>query len=367
MADLLEHHAPLSGEPLGERMAALQKAAIWGIQHPADLSQIAHLHLDFWLHFQPLKISPHTFVYKTGAASAPYIALTINESGLFYQDVSEGIESPAAEPDTQLFSEFWFYGPNRPIPDLALRQKLVERMKTAFDDPGCPAATAHFELFEYPKTSAEGLRWEEGNHHRTDFIEVSGIGIEMGYWTWRDPPGKPGFLSFEQFLHLPPQALGWISPHIRARIEQYLGKTLKSGAAEAPGSTPKTLTSRDKMELAESLLQKDPSAEAGADALIALLAYEAESDYWRGYVFNRLAKLRDNPRVQHFILECLQGDSEIRFKKAVDVLSAWGFLFGDTLLANRNLILRLNWDDACAHDPDFREALEQVSKIVLRQ
>ena len=119
------------------------------------------------------------------------------------------------------------------------------------------------------------------------------------------------------------------------------------------------------MDLAEALLQ-DPNSEEGAEALIALLVYETESDYWRNYVFNRMFKLRDNKRIQQFVLECLDGDNEIWFKKAADVLSAWGFFYGDTLLADRNLLLRLNWDDATANDPDFRDALAKTQKIVLK-
>lgn len=97
--------------------------------------------------------------------------------------------------------------------------------------------------------------------------------------------------------------------------------------------------------------------------MLALLEYEAEDSYWRNFVFNYCGKLRGNKRVQNFIVECLQGDNEVPFKKAVDVLSMWG-IYGDNAFQNRALLLQLNWEDATANDPNFREALEVVLKNI---
>ncbi len=363
MADILNSHAPLDGEPIADRMEAVQKAVNWATENPTMLSETAHLHLDFWRHFRTDNIREQTFVYKLHDRDTSYTELTMNESGIFYQGRAHEHSPWVPVVKEQLFSEFWLYGPKEPIPDFWLRTKVLERVRRGFVKEDCLAATSHFDLFEYPKKSLEGLYWEEGNHVRTDFIRVSSGGIEMGYWTFRDPPGEPGLLSFENFLHLPPEALPWISPVVRAKIEHYLEKTSTFGPPQPP--QPVAPTPGEKMDMAEGLLQ-NPHSDEGVRALIALLEYETESDYWRNYVFNRLFKLRDNPGVQRFVLDCLEGDNEVWFKKAVDVLSAWGFFYGDTLLADRALLLRLNWDDATAHDPDFRSALEKTRSIVLK-
>jgi hypothetical protein len=366
MVDILNSHAPLDGEPLADRMAAVHKAVDWALKNPTEISsETARLQLDFWRYFQAQNIPEQIFVYKLHDGDGEYMELTMNATGLFYQGQTHKHSAWAPIVKEQLFSEFWFYGPKEPIPDLLLRKKVLERVKQGFANEDCMAVTAHFELFEYPQKSLEGLYWEEGDHVRTDFIRVSDVSIETGYWTFRDPPGDPGLLSFENFLHLPPEALSWISAEIRNKIEGYLEKTSKFGHPKPPQAAPKARTPREKMDLAEALLQ-NPNSDEGAEALIALLEYETESDYWRNYVFNRLSKLRDNPRVQRFVLDCLEGDNALWFKKAVDVLSAWGFFYGDALLADRTLLLCLNWDDATANDPDFRSALGRVQKIVLR-
>ena len=146
MSDLLESHAPLQGADLSERMAALRKAVAWAAEHPdAPLSDTGRLHLDFWIHFRPENVSPHTFIYKTGDGDAPTFEVTLNGSGIFYREISQAGADSAQE--EQLFSEFWFYGPECPMPDLAVRHRVVHRMKKAFADPDCLAARMHFELF----------------------------------------------------------------------------------------------------------------------------------------------------------------------------------------------------------------------------
>lgn len=199
---------------------------------------------------------------------------------------------------------------------------------------------------------------------RTDFISVRSNGIETGCSTWRDTQPAISFISFERFLHEPPGPHSIFKPEIRAKIEQFLGRksAFKRSKVEVP-EAPKPPTPREKMDLADALLKANPLAENGAEALLALLEYEAEDSYWRNFVFNYCGKLRGNKRVQNFIVECLQGDNEVHFKKAADVLSMWG-IYGDKAFQNRALLLQLNWDDATANDPNFREALEVVLKNI---
>ncbi len=359
--ELLETFDPLPGEPLAERNAALVRAAQLAAQNPGELSETARLHLDFWENFRPEKISEHTFIYE---AEYPF-ELTVNNSGLYYKDVSGRYYYPPGSVNEQIFSDFWFFGPAWPIPDLSLRTRAVGIIKSAFADAGCPAAQAHFELFAYPVEAPSGLSWEEGDHVRRDFVDVRRFGIEMGYITWRDAQPGISYLSFENLLNVPPPHHSWITPEMRTAMEQYIGKISVFALLRPAPAPPAPPSPREKMDRSEALLRQQPESEEGASLLISLLEYEAETDYWRNYVFNRCMHLRDNHTVQQFIAERLRGDNEIHFKKSVDVLTGWG-IYGDKDLVDRDLLLALNWEDATANDPGFQEALEKVMRIVLR-
>ncbi len=367
LQELLETPDPLSGLPLVERNASLRKAAEILGEQSNDLSETARLQVDFWKNFQPENISERTYLYPSTADSSKRWELTINKLGLLYKDITGEYYYPPGHVSEQLFSDFWFYGPLQPVPELSMREKIVGLIRDAFLSPEGPAAGAHFELFEYPELSDSSLYWEEGDHKRNDFIAVRSNGIESGYSTWRDTQPMVGFISFERFLHEPPHPYTSFTPEIRAKIEQFLGRKSafnRSSKEDAP-EPPKPPTPREKMDLAETMLKADSNSEKGAEILISLLEYEAEESYWRNYVFNYCFKLRGNKKVENFILDCLQGDNEIHFKKAVDVLQMWGF-YGDKYLQDRALLLQLNWEDATANDPEFRGAIEQIIRIVCK-
>lgn len=363
LADVLESPNPFFGEPLAERNAAIKKVVERSGQIPGELSETARLHLDFWKNFRPQKISSFQPNYPFELDSSSRFELTINDAGLFFKDVSNRYGNGPIPASEQLFSDFWFYGPYEPIPDLMLRKKMIDLLQNAFSSRSCPSAQAHFELFEYPKKSPEGLHWTEGNYVRSDYLTVRNFGIEMGHTTFRDGPSGPGFLSFERFLNLPPGELRYITPEMREKTEAYLGKTSRHSPPKPAETEPKPLSPREKLDLTESLL-KDPASEEGAELMISLLEYDAQTDYWRNYVFTRCANLRENRRVRAFIAGCLRGDNEMWFKKSRDVLAHWGFFMGDKALADRALLNALNWEDAAANDPDFRAALEKILKII---
>ncbi len=362
--ELLETPNLLSGLPLADRNAALRKAAELVDKNVAALSETAQLQVDFWKNFQPEKISECTFIYPSTEGSTNRWELTINPLGLFYKDLSGEYYYPPGHVSEQLFSDFWFYGPLQPIPELKLREKIVSQLLDAFFNLDGAAAKAHFELFEYPVLTDSSLYWEEGDHKRKDFVAVRSNGIETGYSTWRDTQPMLGFISFERFLHEPPRPQSIFTADIRAKIEQFLGRksAFNRSKNEVP-EAPKPPTPREKMDLADLLLKADPKAENGAEALISLLEFEAEESYWRSFVFNYCFKLRGNKRIENFIVECLRGDNEVHFKKAVDVLQMWG-TYGDKSLQNRTLLQQLNWADATANDPSFRETLEKTIKII---
>lgn len=364
ISELLETPNPLSGLPLVDRNAALRRAAEIADKNVAALSETAQLQVDFWKNFQPEKISECTFIYPSTEGSTNRLELTINPLGLLYKDLSGEYYYPPGHVSEQLFSDFWFYGPLQPIPELKLREKIVSQLRDAFLNPDSPAAKAHFELFEYPALTDSSLYWEEGDHKRKDFVAVRNNGIESGYSTWRDTQPMVGFISFERFLHEPPRLHSIFTAEIRTKIEQFLGRksAFNRSKNEAP-EEPKPPTPREKMDLSELLLKADPNSVKGAETLISLLEYAAEDSYWLNYVFNCSFKLRGNKKIENFIVECLQGDNEIHFKKAVDVLQMWGY-YGDKSFQNRALFQQLNWEDATANDPNFREALEKTIKII---
>lgn len=360
IAELLEAHNPFYGEALDLRITALQHAFETASKTPEEFSETARLHLNFWEHFNPEKIREQDLEFVPIHDSSSRFRLTINKLGLFYAEISgEGTTVPGTVTE-QLLYDFWFFGPLRPIPDLKVRQTLVNILKKALTNPECPAAWAHFELFEYPEMPDSRLHWTEGDHYRTDVIRVGRYGIEISSSNWRDPIPQTGYLSFENFLNAPLNDHALISPPIRASIEAYLGRVSKYNPVQTTEAAPPS--PREKMDNAELLL-KQPDSVEGAEILISLLEYEAEESYWRNYVFNRFFKLRSNKVVQNFVVQCLQGDNETHFKKAVDVLTMWG-VYGDNALTDRILLQSLNWQDACANDPDFRQAFEKVLPII---
>ncbi len=445
--ELLETHDPLPGEPLAERNAAMQQA-IWMAEEMFDeLSEAARLRYDFWKLLMPRRIAEQRFEYTTKVTATYHWELTINELGLFYKDISGKYGSRLGRVSEQLLSDFWFYGPLLPIPDLQIRKQLVATIRNAFVQVGSPASYQHFDLFEYPQQPVSPMHWTFGDYKASDDVIVRDYGIEVSSSNWYDGLAWQSFLSFEHFLTVTPREGSIIKPEIRAEIEKLLTRKATPKRAEdraeqydnaeskrlfmdnggqthyiyldgqgdhykathneeaawraelieqykrrlseedneptlvhiARGlelngvknvgdllfEATKKASPKVKQTLANILAKKfDP--ERGAEVLISLLEYEAETDYWRNYVFNSFFRMRDNPTVQNFLIECLRGDEEIRFKKSVDVLLMWG-IYGDNTLTNKDLLGALNWNDATDNDPNFRTALEKITQLIQKQ
>ncbi|MDX1912649.1 MAG: hypothetical protein SFV22_14245 [Saprospiraceae bacterium] len=366
VAELLETADPFSGEPLADRNEAMQKVVEMAARSPLELSETAQCQLDFWIHFECREMERHTAIFRATVDDNYRWEVTINELGLYYRDISGQYQDTPGAVMEQLFSNFWFYGPLRPLPDLQLREKLVGLLRQCFRQADCLSAQRHFALFEYPQHSLEGLQWEEGDHVRRDYVAVRPFGIELSHTTFRDGWSGTGFISFEKFLHLPPAERPYFSPEIRTKIERHLGRTAVGSPLETAETVPMPPTPREKMDEAEALLQ-NPNSEEGASILISLLEYEAESDYWRNYVFNRFFRLRDNPVVQHFLVECLHGEDDARFAKSRDVLIFWGLHLGEQGLSDREFFKKLNREGSAANDPEYRAALEKVTTIILQK
>ncbi|MDX2249841.1 MAG: hypothetical protein SF052_23860 [Bacteroidia bacterium] len=381
-----------------------------------DLSETARLNYDFWKQLQPNRISEQRFEYTTKVTDTYHWELTINGSGLYYKDVSGEYNPLRGAVSEQLLSDFWFYGPLLPIPDLYIRKQLVAIIRNAFIQAGSPASYKHFDLFEYPTLPISPLQWVFGDHHANDFIIVRDYGIEMGATNWHDGLVYLKYLSFENFLTIPPREDSLITQEIRAEIEALLARKATRKRAEdvlAPNDNAeskrlfmdnggqihyihrdgfgdvykatakeeatwraelidhykrrlleednestllhitqglafngvknvgdllfeaaKTANPKAKQTLAKILVEQF-DAELGAKILISLLEYEAESDYWRNYVFNSFFNMHDSQTVQNFIAQKLRGDNEVHLKKSVDVLRMWE-LKGHKTLSDKN-------------------------------
>ena len=112
---------------------------------------------DFWKQFNPDRIVEQKFQYTTKVTNTYQWELTIDSKGLHYKDISGDYTSQLGALTDQLFSDFWFYGPLLPIPDLSLRKLLVATIRNAFIQAGSPASYKHFELFK-PLLGKWGLR-----------------------------------------------------------------------------------------------------------------------------------------------------------------------------------------------------------------
>ncbi|MEZ4934453.1 MAG: hypothetical protein R2788_20290 [Saprospiraceae bacterium] len=448
--ELLETYNPLAGEPLAVRNEAMKRLLPMAEMVYDELSEAAILRYEFWKQLQPRRIEEHQYKYSVKISQAYQWELTLHAEGLFYKDLTPQFGQTPGKVHEQLFSDFWFYGPLKPLPDLSTRKWLVAHIRNAFLQVG-PVSQKHFQLFEYPNL-IDTPKWEEGGAVSQDYVIMRPFGIEYGRSNWHDGLVYTGFISFERFLADPVAVEHLISPVIRTELLAYLtpkacpppkkettaweerftvqpldpkqlfmesGGNIhnigRDGNLDSYHATPaeealwraeliEKYTERLQLEenetvlrlLAQSLeynsvknisdllyeagknaspkqqqsiaqlLIKEYDIEKGATLLITMLGYEDEESYWRNYVFNRMFRMRDSKTVQHFIVECLKGNDQAHFQKAVDVLQMWGIL-GDKSFTDRDLLGSLNWVDACANDPNFQQALKKAERIIRRE
>ncbi len=439
VSELLTCYEPMSGEPLAVRMLAMQQVMNLAKAMYNELSEDALLRYHFWKQLRPIRIEERKYEYSVTVSKTYRWELTVNSEGLFYKDLTPMYSQIPGQIHEQLFSDFWFFGPKMPIPDLKTRQWVVAQIRNSFLQIG-PVSQKHFQLFEYPKLPIDRF-WEEGDHKSSDFVNLRHFGIEYGCTNWHDGLVYLGFISFERFLADPVVLERIISPDIRAELLEHL--SVKDQVPQREEEDPQKakmkkifmenggmhhhihrehgdsysaspidefiwrrelldeLTQRLKMidhysglnyiatvlryhsvpelealfvaaartsnlkarQAIGQVMSEHFNSEAAAQVTLSLLEYEDESDYWRNYVFNALGRMRNNRAVQRFVIQCLKGDNETHFKKAVEVIQLWG-MKGDNALMDRDLWLSLNWQDACAADPNFTRGLEKVIKII---
>lgn len=470
--ELFETYNPLPGEALNARNQAMRNAVDVAMDMYSDLSETARLRYDFWKQLCSERIEREEFKYSIKITNTYQWTLTINAEGLFYKDISGQFSPRPGMVYEQLFSDFWFYGPLMPLPDLHTRKWIIAKIRNAFIQAGSPASYQHFQCFEYPRFPVSPLQWTDGDAQASDFVTVRDFGIEWGRSNWHDGLVYLNFLSFEHFLNVPLPEHVPITPAMRAEINELINaqmalekvNTARSNDLEQAGglsfsagenysekstialladnaeskrlfmnngglthyiyldgngdrysATPaeeakwraellENYTQRIKVEddgvilthiarnmqlngatnvedlllaaaenappkskqgLAQALVEVFNS-DKGAEILISLLELEVQDSYWRNYVFNCFFRMRNNQKVQAFLIECLQGEKELWFKKSVDVLRMWGH-FGETALTDNNLLNALNWEDATAADPNFRAAFDKVIKIIKKK
>ncbi|MCF8248245.1 MAG: hypothetical protein K9J37_23650 [Saprospiraceae bacterium] len=122
-----------------------------------------------------------------------------------------------------------------------------------------------------------------------------------------------------------------------------------------------TANDRDKQTIA-IVLGRHFDDEDSVNLLVSLLDQEP-ADYWRDFVFNSLFHMFKNPTAKRFIIQCLKGDNEAYFKKAVDVVQMWGY-FGDNKLLDTELLLHLSWADKTANKEGFHNSLQKAISII---
>lgn len=123
-----------------------------------------------------------------------------------------------------------------------------------------------------------------------------------------------------------------------------------------------TANDRDKQTIA-IVLGRLFDDEDSVKLLVSLLELEP-ADYWRTFVFNSFFHLFKNPAAKRFIIECLKGDNEVFFKKAVDVVQMWGY-FGDNKLLDKELLQHLTWEKKQLDGGAYPGAATKVIKIIL--
>lgn len=378
--ELLETYNALSEEPLDERIMLFRQVVPLAQKMYGDLSETARLHCDFWQNLQPWLIESRKYEYTVKISDTYRWELEIGAEGLFFKDIS-GQYGVAGEVRSQLFSDFWFYGPLMPLPDLETRKQVLTQIQNAFERKDAALYNAHFQLIEYP-VYANPPMWEDGYYLVSDFVIMRDFGVDYGRQNFRDGLVSQGFISFEQCLHrsdipewaIPAKVLRDIKNRLRGieepEPEEDFSEKIAEEKQEPVRKTPETETEwlelgaygndRDKQEAAR-VLWENYRNEKSVEILIGLLPNP--DSYWRDYVFNTFAKMPDSEAVRDWILKCLNGDDAIYFRKSVDVLRMWG-LFGNPRLNDESLLRSLNWAEKEMHTVAFREALKKVSSIL---
>jgi hypothetical protein len=160
------------------------------------------------------------FDYTTTITNTYKWQLVVNTEGVHFHDLSGAYYYPEGKIFTQSLSDFWFYGNLMPLPDLALRKRVIDHLAPIFKEKG-----NHFTLFEYPEPPIDQPSWEIGDYNASDYVIIRWFGIEYGSQNWHDGLVFSVFVSFENFLYRPDIEHSLFTPEIKKSIKEYLSNS----------------------------------------------------------------------------------------------------------------------------------------------
>ena len=331
----------------------------------------------------------HRFNYTVKITDTYQWELEINPSGLFYKDVSGLYNQSPDRITSQEISDFWTYGPLLPVPDPDIRKRLLDIIRKDYH----PGSEAHFPLLEYPVYAIPPM-WTSGDFRASDFVIMRDYGLEYGRENFHDGLVHLGFVSFEYCLTKPEfaqQRLGYavwedaisrmpdrgdvrlpvktvILPHPsveKAELQRRIAALDDPGQPDAERALIEwagSAVALNRFDAAQALWERNRGEES-VSLLLSLLEEEDPEHYWRNIVFNILYKRYSSRTVRNRIIQCLEGEREDYFKKAVDALRMWS-LFENTKLAEPGLLQALSWENKVQGAAGFREAVKKVDLLI---
>lgn len=225
-SQFLESYNPLGTIDLSIQNQLYQEVVAHAEEYYSELSEKARWQYDFWKNIRLTRLPSHTFAYTYQSVSQVHSwEVTLNETGLFYKDLSGIYKDPTRE-IPQLISDFWFHGPAWPMPDPDIRKTLVSFIRNAFLQVGGKAYDHPFPVFEYPKL-ANPLHWKQGDYRVSSYVTMLPYGIDFGDQNFHDGLVFRGFLSFENCYTNPDAFAHMIDPSILSQINTYTAACLQ--------------------------------------------------------------------------------------------------------------------------------------------
>lgn len=335
----------------------------------------------------------YRFNYTVKISATYQWILEVAPEGLFYHDVSGLYNHGPDRVTKQEISDFWKYGPVLPIPDPALRTRLLDIIRDEFRPDNGTLQEPPFPILAYPRYD-NPPQWVDGDFRVSDFVILRDYGIEYGRENFHDGLVWNGFVSFEHCLTRPEFAQKQLGYPV---WEDIISRLPDRGNIEFPGQpvipahpvVEKTELKRriealddpaqpeakndladwagnasdlNRFDAAQALWEKNQPEES-VRLLLSLLAMDDPEHYWRNVVFNVLFKRYNSRTAREWVVQCLHGERDDYFKKAADVLRMWG-LFENAKLNAPALLAALNWIDKERGTAEFRAAAGKVKNIL---
>ncbi len=367
--EVLESWDPLASEPLAERIEFFKNLPQDSDISNLSLSEFALKVIEFWNYFNPDLVPVFSRTYFVPSGNNHNWEIQVSQQGLFFKDIKGQYGFPPKTIE-QIFSDYFFFGPPVPIPDVELRIELLKHIQMAFLKPSLPVSSMHFPLFEYPKLITPQL-WESGDWKSGSFVRMGDYGVEFGETNWRDGLTYISFISFEQILQrtdipdwaLSQEILFQIRMHLmdevpnlkfRSEVRVQMEKVqIESAKKEVLVDTNSPGYRQDKA----LKMWKEDKDEASVDIFLTLL--EETDSYWTNFVFNQFGRMFESQKVKKFVSECLSGNDEKFYKKAFGVLQLW-HIRGNIPWLSREIFMSLEWSKKIDDDPVYRFNLERV-------